>query len=254
MADEEKEVEEEVKEEVREAKEEPIQKEDIEEKPQFDSSAIEELKAKMAEFEEGSKQDKIKLDSVKKVLLGEDLSADEEKKFYDKLATKPKEALEELIKKNIEPINKKFKEQEIASKDAASFNYLRSIYSDFDDVIKEAGKYLSKEDIEQTDNLPNRTEIRFNLIRGRRELDLKGRKMQETTAMNKAKEEINKTAKTEAPKGGGTMEEGNVEDELSEGIKSRIREGKWNKGEGFTKQDEDIFAEFNRDAYGIKKK
>jgi len=225
MADEEKVVEEKVKEEIKETKEEPIKKEEIEEKPQFDSSAIEELKSKMAEFEEGSKQDKIKLDNVKKVLLGEDLSADEEKKFYDKLASKPKEALEELIKKNIEPINKKIKEQEIAGKDTASFNYLKSIYPDFDDVIKEAGKYLSKEDIEETDNLKNRTEIRFNLIRGRRELDLRGRKMQETSAMNKAKEEINKTAKTEVPAGGGKIETKTTEDARRERIKKYS--GEW---------------------------
>lgn len=254
MADEKKVVEEKVKEEIKETEEETKQKEEVEEKPQFDSSAIEELKSKMAEFEEGSKQDKIKLDNVKKVLLGEDLSADEERIFYEKLATKPKEALEDLIKKSVEPINKKFKEQEIAGKDTASFNFLRSIYPDFDDVIKDAEKYLSKEDIVGTDSLPNRTEIRFNLIRGRRELDLRGRKMQEVSAMNKAKEEINKTAKTEVPKGGGAMESKEVEDELDEDIRSSIREGKWNKGEGFSKQDEKIFEKYQRDVYGIKRK
>lgn len=257
MAEDEKVVEEKKTEEIKsgEKKEEikETQKE-LEEKPQFDSSAIEEIREKMAEFEKKSEEDKSKLEKAKKALLGEDESTKEDEEFYKKLATMPKEAVEDLIKKNIEPINKKFQEQAILERDRITFTNLRNMYPDFDEVIRDASSYLTKEEIGETEGLSNRTEIRFNLIRGRREMDLRNKKTKEVNVMNKAKEEINKTAITEVPRGGGTMETKEVEDELDEDIKSNIREGKWNKGEGFTKHDEKIFEKFQRDVYGIRRK
>ncbi len=240
-------------EETKEIKEEKTieKKEDI--KEQFDSSAVEELRGKVAEIEKRDEETKSKLDAARKALLGEDDLSGEDKEFYSKLANKPKEAVEDLIKKETEKLNKKFEEQQMLEKDKLAFSTLRGLYPDFEEVIKDAPLYLTKDEIEQTNGLSNRTEIRFNMIKARRELDLRGKKIKETGAINAAKEESNKTAKTEIPQAGGTMEN-KEEDELGKDIDTSIQEGKWNKGDGFSKLDEKMWERYERDAYGIKKK
>lgn len=187
--------------------EEDKKEETIEKAQMLDTAAIDELKGKMEDIEKRSLDYESRMEKAKKAILGEDSSTKEEEDiFYKKLATMPKEAVEDLIKKNIEPIKQEFQKREILDKDKTAFMNLRASYPDFDEVMKDAPIYLSREDMEATESLPNRTEVRFNLIRGRREIGLRNKKMQETNSINKAKSEINKTAKTEVPAGGQVQE------------------------------------------------
>jgi len=85
------------------------------------------------------------------------------------------------------------------------------------------------------------------------EIDNKNKAQQTQTATNTAKTIANQTATSEAPVSSGGRNEVQVDD-LDRRISENRQTGNWNKGEGFSDQDVDFFAQFQRDVYGIKPK
>ena len=209
---------------------------------------LNELKQKTELSEEKAR----KFDQVSQAITGKEHGFDKVK-FFEDLAEDPEGTLDEFISSKTKPLKEKLKEKELKEADNLAFTNLRTKHPDFDEVINSGGKYLYKEDIEATEDLPNRMEIRFALAKARRDAEMVTKKSEETNAMNKAKAENNKTSITERPTG-SAMETAPPEgDTLDTEISSAIKKGDWNKGDGWSKKDEKIFEQFNRDVYGIKK-
>ena len=83
---------------------------------------------------------------------------------------------------------------------------------------------------------------------------MRGKNIIEKNELNKAKEQLNKTARTEIPTGGGKIEMESEDDILDSSINEAREKGLWNKGDSFSKLDEKIFERFQRDVYGIGRK
>jgi hypothetical protein len=176
------------------------------ETPQVDPdvAAIREELNQVKQKQELSEEKARKFDEVSQAITGKEPGFDKDKFFQD-LADDPEKTLDKFVSSKTESLENEIKEQKLKDADTQAFNDLRSKYSDFNDVIKDASKYITKEDVEVTENLPNRTEIRFSLAKSRRDADMATRKSEETNAMNEAKKISNQTSVTETPSTGASI-------------------------------------------------
>ncbi len=163
-----------------------------------------------------------KYDAVEKAVTGQ-TPQNEEEKFVEEMAKKgTKTSIEDLINKKTEGLEKQISDQKLKDADTQAFVKLRSQYPDIEGMIADAPKYLTQKEIDDTENLENRTEMRLALIASRRKVDIENKKTSEATAMNKAKEDSNKANVIETPTGGGTVPDAQTElqKELSEAKKN----------------------------------
>ncbi len=168
-----------------------------------------------------------KFDSVAQAVTGEKSPQDEEEKFREKMTIKgTKETIQELIDEETSDLKKQIADQKLNDADQQAFVKLRAQYPDFDGMLADANKYLTKEDYESTENMPNRAEIRFAIIASKRTTAIQNKKTSEADAMSKAKGVSNASNVVETPSAGGTPPdtETDLQKELAEAKKNHDHE------------------------------
>jgi len=168
-----------------------------------------------------------KFDEVNRAISGGDVKEFDKEKFFRDLAERPEETLDNFISEKMKPLHEKARERELTEADNRAFVNLRTKFpKEFNNIIKDSAKYLTKEDIEATNDLPDRTEIRFGLVKMRRDAQLgissDSKKEEEVNELNEAKKISNRNSITETPSGGaGVKDEGNeLQQELGKAKKN----------------------------------
>jgi hypothetical protein len=228
-------------------------------KPEIDLSAINSIKSDFENFktETAAKLNDSagKLNKIKEVFTGEDKETVNEKIFKE-FAENPVETIEKYSQsKNaseIKELKNIIQENQLERDDSNVLAKIKTKDSDYDIVFAEMGKYVKDDDYKKYKNDPNRAEIFYSLAKSRMTADIEGKKVERAKANTIVKETVNKTANSEIPSSGGNSEE--TGDDLDRRIETVKETGNWSRGEEFTEKDADIFARFNRDAYGIKPK
>lgn len=218
-------------------------------RPEIDLSEIHAMRSEI----ENLKQDTGKLRKIKEVFSEEDKQADNEK-FFKELAENPIETIEKITtgkaSEKIERLEKQLYEKELKENDAIILSRLKSQDNDYDTVFANMSKYVNEEDFKKYQTDPNRSEIWYSLAKQRMTADLLNKKNEQNKANTVAKNIVNQTASSEIPTNNNSADE--FTNDLDRNISKAREEGRWNKGEGFSQLDNDIFARFHRDAYGIK--
>ena len=240
----------------------------VDSRPTVDMEAVNAIKAELSGYKEKMEQqnEKLKeLDRIKKAIVGEDLTngmnEKEKERFFQDLAENPTETIKRITRETaseasnneLAEIRQWKKQQELAQANMSVMSSIRAADPDFDNVFNNMGKYLSAEEIEKYQNQTDGFEIAYAKAKMKMEIDNRNKAQQTQTATNTAKNIANQTANSEVPNSSGRTNEPSIDD-IDRNIDTAIREGNWNKGEGITPLDVDIFAQFHRDAYGIKPK
>jgi len=227
--------------------------------PVVDLSAINSMKSEFESFKNETNaklsESTGKLNKIKEVFTGEDKEATNEKIFKE-FAENPVETIEKYSKsKNtneVEELRNIIYSNQLKENDSRILAGIKLKDPDFDIVSADMGKYLTDEDYNKYVNDPKRAETFYSLAKTRMTADMEGKKVERAKANNIVKEIVNKTANSEIPTSGSNSDD-NVDD-LDRRISTRREQGDWSRGEEFTEKDTDIFARYNRDAYGIKPK
>ncbi len=237
-------------------------------RPDMDYEAVNAIKQELSGYRSQieKQNEKLKeLDRIKKAITGEDLttgmSEKEKERFFQDLAENPTETIKRITKETagetsrneIEELKAWKRQQELSQANASIMSNLRSRDGDFDKVFSNMGNYLSAEEIEHYQQQADGFETAYAKAKMRMEIDNKNKQAQNQAATATAKGIANQTANSEIPSSSGGRGEVEVDD-LDRRVNSAINEGRWNKGDGYTELDADIFAKFQRDAYGIKPK
>ena len=168
---------------------------------------LEQMKQNQLKNNELTEEKARKFDEVSRAITGKEAGFDKDK-FFQNLADNPEETLNNFIADKTKTLQEELNSQKLRESDNRALANLRTRYSDFNEVIADASKYLTTEDIEATENMPNRSEIRFSLAKSRRDATLAGKKTDETNALNEAKKTLNQTSVTETPSTGATIPTG----------------------------------------------
>ena len=209
--------------------EEPVVEEKKEEaEPVVEKQVDPDMEAIMADVDKLKKDGQVykekadKYDSVAQAVTGQSPQNDEEKFIENMTKDGTKKSIEDLINKKTEGLEKQIADQKLKDADTQAFAKLRTQYPDIDGMIADASKYLTQEEINSTESMENRTEMRLALIASRRKVDVENKKTSEANAMNKAKEDSNKANVIETPTGGGDIPDAQTElqKELSEAKKN----------------------------------
>ena len=227
--------------------------------PVVDLSAINSMKSEFESFKNETaaivKDSTGKLNKIGEIFKGEDKEATNEKIFKE-FAENPVETIEKYSKnKNtgeVEELRNIVYTNQLKENDTRVLANIKSKDPDYDIVFADMGKYVTNEDYKRYENDPNRAEIWYGLAKTRISADIEAKKVERAKANNIVKEIVNKTANSEIPTSGSNSDD-NVDD-LDRRISTRREQGDWSRGEEFTEKDTDIFARYNRDAYGIKPK
>lgn len=237
-------------------------------RPEMDYEAVNAIKQELSGYRSQieKQNEKLKeLDRIKKAIVGEELttgmSEKEKERFFQDLAENPTETIKRITKETagearnseIEELKAWKRQQELSQANASIMSNLKASDSDFDKVFSNMGNYLTAEEISHYQQQADGFETAYAKARMRMEIDNKNKQAQTQTATNTAKSIANQTANSEIPSSSGGRGEV-VVDDLDRRVNTAINEGNWNKGDNFTELDADIFAKFERDAYGIKPK
>ncbi len=156
-----------------------------------------------------------KLDKIKSAIDGEDANESDEKFFTD-LTTKPKQTIEDLIKKKtdeiVNPIISERVKEKLVMSDQQSFASLTSKDPEFNEIWQNINQYVSQEEMAEVENSTNRVNIIYGLAKSRRDLANVDKKINSINADRTAKNELNKTAVSERPISSGG-ENQNVQEE-----------------------------------------
>jgi hypothetical protein len=171
---------------------------------------LEQIKQEKIKNDEITEEKAKKFDEVSRAITGREPEFDKQK-FFEELANDPMGTLDKFVSDKTKTLQEEIKNQKLKEADDRAFANLKTKFPDFNNVLADAGKYLTKEDIEATENLPNRTEIRFSLAKSRRDAMLSNKKTEETNALNEAKKISNQTSVTETPSTGAGIPTGQSE-------------------------------------------
>lgn len=226
-----------------------------------DKEAYEEVKQQSLAVNKQLKEQEEKINRMKKALLDEDsttgMTEAQKQEFFQSLADNPKETIKKLTQetanKDLEEIKQWKEQQDLEKANNAAISYLSQVDPDFNNVHNNMAKYLKPDEFEFYKNRPDGYEILYSKVKTRMDIENKQKQQQTQTATNTAKNIANQTANTEIPTSSGRTQEATVDD-IDRNIATAREEGIWNKGEGFSELDKDIFAQYQRDVYGIKPK
>lgn len=160
----------------------------------------------------GRKADK--LDKIKSAIDGEDADTGDEKFFTD-LTTKPKQTIEDLIKKKtdeiINPIISERVKEKLIMSDQQKFAELSAKDPEFNEIWGNVNQYVKPEEMAEVENSANRVDIIYSLAKRRKDLAKVDKKLNTIQADRAAKNEINKTAVSERPISSGGATQGEPE-------------------------------------------
>jgi len=150
-----------------------------------------------------------KLDKIKSAIDGEDDGASDEK-FFTELTTKPKQTIEDLIKKKtdeiINPIISERVKEKLVYSDQQKFAELSAKDPEFNEIWSNVNQYVNPEEMAEVENSTNRVDIIYSLAKRRKDLAKVDKQKNSIQADRTAKNEINKTAVSERPiNSGGTV-------------------------------------------------
>ena len=160
----------------------------------------------------GRKADK--LDKIKSAIDGEDAGASDEKFFTD-LTTKPKQTIEDLIKRKtdeiINPIISERVKEKLVMADQQKFAELSAKDPEFNEIWSNINQYVSPEEMAEVENSANRVNIIYSLAKTKKDLAKVNKQKNSIQADRTAKNEINKTAVSERPISSGGAVSGEPE-------------------------------------------
>ena len=155
-----------------------------------------------------------KLDKIKSAIDGEDDGASDEK-FFTELTTKPKQTIEDLIKKKtdeiINPIISERVKEKLVYSDQQKFAELSAKDPEFNEIWSNVNQYVNPEEMAEVENSTNRVDIIYSLAKRRKDLAKVDKQKNSIQADRTAKNEINKTAVSERPISSGGAIQGEPE-------------------------------------------
>ena len=155
-----------------------------------------------------------KLDKIKSAIDGEDDGASDEK-FFTELTTKPKQTIEDLIKKKtdeiINPIISERVKEKLVYSDQQKFAELSAKDPEFNEIWSNVNQYVNPEEMAEVENSTNRVDIIYSLAKRRKDLAKVDKQKNSIQADRTAKNEINKTAVSERPISSGGATQGEPE-------------------------------------------
>lgn len=201
----------------------------VPEVPQIDYSAIENLQGEVAQLRQDaqtSKKASEKLESIGKILSGEQGKSFDKEKFFNDLANDPEKTLEDFYsqrsKSETEELKSELTKIKLEREDSQALDRLKTEDPDFDNVMAHWGNVMTEDEFKKlysgmADN-PDRNDIIYYKVKARINKQNLSKKDIETKANKEAKDNINKTAKSEIPSSGGNIETKTVEDDRRDRI------------------------------------
>jgi len=196
--------------------------------PQIDPAIVESIQTEVERLKSESKKDKEVINKIKSAFGAEEEEKWDNEEFFKEFANNPQKALDRYYqkrskneKKELEELKRQLKEDRLKNEDSRQLAQIKEKDKDFDTVMSNMSKVMTQEEFnslyKSLEENPLRNEIIYNTVKARVMQTVKTKKEIEEEAEDKAKETINKTAKTLQPTG-SSIETKTSEDEARDRI------------------------------------